>query len=83
MGISKREEHVEGCGEDALGGEAGGSWQLWRGGKVAEHIQSASWQDLPPLLFCSPRFRTFPEPALLPHHVFGPWVITRKQKGGL
>lgn len=44
---------------------------------------SASWQDLLQLLFCNPRFRTFPEPALLRCRVFCPWVITRRQKGGL
>lgn len=58
-------EHLEGCGEDVLGGETGGSWQVQRGEKVPEQIQSASWQDLLRLLFCSPQFRTFPEPALL------------------
>lgn len=36
MGISKTEEHVEGCGEDVLGGKAGGSWQVQRGEEVAE-----------------------------------------------
>lgn len=83
MGISRIEEHVEGCGEDDLGGEAGGSWKLQRGEKVAEWIQSASWQDLLQLLFCSPQYRTFPEPALLSCGVFCPWVSTRRQKGVL
>lgn len=39
MGISKIEEHGEGCGEDFLGREAGGSWRVQRGEKVAERIQ--------------------------------------------
>jgi len=42
MGISETEEHVEGCGEDVFRGEAGGRWQVQRGEKVAERIQSAS-----------------------------------------
>lgn len=59
----------------------GGRRELQRGGKVAEQIQSTSWQDLLQLLFYSPRFRTFPEPALLRCGVFCPWVMTRRQKG--
>lgn len=46
MGISKIQEHVEGCHEDALEGEAGGRWQVQRIEKVAEWVQSTSWQDL-------------------------------------
>lgn len=46
MGISKIQEHVEGCHEDALEREAGGRWQVQRIEKVAEWVQSTSWQDL-------------------------------------
>lgn len=38
------QEHVEGCHEDALEGEAGGRWQVQR--VEAEWVQSTSWQDL-------------------------------------
>lgn len=46
MGISKIQEHVEGCCEDALEGETGGRWQVQRVEKAAEWVQSTSWQDL-------------------------------------
>lgn len=40
------QEHVEGCHEDALEGEAGGRWQVQRVENMAEGVQSNSWQDL-------------------------------------